>query len=60
MSLIVTVKDEQTGESQEKRVRDGGFVLITCDPCYLAHTNAFKNGTTVLTVKIDRDQDVPS
>jgi hypothetical protein len=56
MSLTVTVKDNETGDTDECQVKDGDYVLVCASPCYLAHTQASgtaaSNGSThVLTVK---------
>jgi hypothetical protein len=51
VSIRVTVVDEQTGESETTTVQDGDYLLITTEPCYVAHTAAHANGTHVVTVK---------
>lgn len=51
MSIRVTATDNETGESSHVDVADGDYLLICTEPCHLAHTNAFDNGTHVLTVK---------
>jgi hypothetical protein len=51
MSIRVTVVDEQTGDTEETVVPDGEYLLLTTDPCFLAHTAAHANGTHVLTIK---------
>ena len=51
MSIRVTVVDEQTGDTETVRVADGDYLLTVVDPCYLDHTQAFGNGTHVLTIK---------
>jgi hypothetical protein len=51
MSVRVTVVDEQTGDTETKRVPDGDYLLIVVEPCHLAHTQAHLNGTHVLTIK---------
>jgi hypothetical protein len=51
MSIRVTVVDEQTGDTDTTSVQDGDYLLITTEPCYVAHTSAYANGTHVLTVK---------
>lgn len=53
--IRVTVKDLATGEEESKEIVDD-YILITAGNRYLAHTNAFGNGTHVLTVKVDEDQ----
>ncbi len=51
MSLHVTVVDEQTGDTEEITVAEADYLLVCAEPCYLAHTSAYANGTHVLTVK---------
>lgn len=52
--IRVTVKDLETGKEESKEIVDD-YILITAGNRYLAHTNAFGNGTHVLTVKVDED-----
>ncbi len=51
MSLKVTIVDEQTGDTETTQVPDGDYLLIVTDPAYVAHTQAFANGTHQLTIK---------
>lgn len=55
MKITVTVEyDEEDGSPVEREVKTiaaGDYVLVTADPCHLAHTNRYKNGTHVLTIK---------
>jgi hypothetical protein len=51
VSVRVTVVDEQTGETETITVPDGEYLLTVTDPCYLANTQAFANGTHILTIK---------
>jgi len=51
VSVRVTVVDEQTGDTEQKTVPDGDYLLIVVEPCHLAHTQAHINGTHVLTIK---------
>ena len=57
MSIRVTVTDEETGDTDTAVIGHGpdGYVL-TCGPgCKLTHTQAYANGTRVLTIKPVRD-----
>jgi len=47
----VKFTDLETVDSDETEVQEGDYLLITHDPCYLDQTNAYKNGTHVLTIK---------
>lgn len=51
MSLRVTVVDEQTDESETVIVLAGDYLLVCHEPCRLAHTQAYGNGTHVVTIK---------
>jgi hypothetical protein len=51
MSLTVTVRDEETGETATRTVQDGDYVLVCAPPCRLDSAQAYANGTHVLTVK---------
>lgn len=51
MSLRVVVTDEQTGDTEEVTVPEGDYLLICTEPCHLAYTNAYANGTHVLKVE---------
>jgi hypothetical protein len=35
MSLRVTVVDEQTGETEIRRVATGSYIVIAANPCYV-------------------------
>jgi hypothetical protein len=52
--IRVTVTDLATGESESVEIEDD-YVLTVAGSAYLAHTNAFANGTHVLTVKGRRE-----
>ena len=52
MSLTVTVKDNETGETASREVPDGDYVIVCSPPCYLDGIQVHKSGQThVLTVK---------
>ena len=52
MSLTVTVRDDQTGETQTGHVADGDYVLITAEPCRLDGIQTYPpRGTVVLTIR---------
>lgn len=50
MSLLVTVRDEQTGDTDTTHVPDGDYLILVTDPARV-HIQAHANGTHVLTVK---------
>ena len=54
MTLRVTVVDQETGDTSTDEVPEGDYLLITHEPCHLHHTNAYANGTHVLTIKARR------
>ena len=49
--IRVTVEDLKTGKTQTRDVPPGDYVLLTTEPAYVAHINAFANGTHVVTIK---------
>lgn len=49
--LRVTVEDLETGEKATRDVPAGDYFMLTTTPAYVAHTNVFKNGTHVITIK---------
>ena len=50
MSLTVTVKDNETGETDSAQVPDGDYLIVCTDPAtYSIQTHS--NGTHVITVK---------
>lgn len=51
MAIEISVRDLDSNEPPETVVIDDDYMLITAGACYLHHTNAFANGTHVLTVK---------
>jgi hypothetical protein len=52
MSLTVTVRDNETGETDSAQVPDGDFLLICTEPCRLDSTQNYPTkGTVVLTIK---------
>ena len=51
MSLRVAVTDIETGESDEREVQEGDYVVICAQPCYLDSVVTHANGTHQLTVK---------
>lgn len=54
MSVRVVATDEETGESDERIVPDGDYLLICVRPAHLTNTQAHGNGTHVLTIKDTR------
>lgn len=55
MAVKVTVTDPDSGEVLEERVVEDDYVVITAGNRYVAHTQAHANGTHVLTIKRDVD-----
>lgn len=51
MSIRVTVLDLETGDTETKEIRAGDYLLVCAEPCELAHVNAYRTGTHVLTVR---------
>ena len=51
MTLHVTVTDIETSDTDTVEVPEGDYLLICHEPCHLQHTNAYANGTQVLTIK---------
>ena len=49
--LRVMVEDLETGEKDEKVIPPGEYILTTVEPCHLASSVAYANGTHVLTIK---------
>lgn len=49
--IRVTAVDLETGESAEKTIESGNYVIIVASPCHVAHEAHHANGTTVLTIK---------
>lgn len=48
--LRVTVVDQDDHE-ETVEVPEGDYLLICAEPCYMAHVQAFKNRTHVVTIK---------
>ena len=55
MSLTVTVRDNETGDTASAHVPDHDYFLVVTGECYLAHSQTHINGTHVLTIKGRRD-----
>lgn len=53
-AIKVTITDPDTGEVLAEQVVDNDFVLVCAGNRYLSNTTTHANGTTVLTVKVDR------
>jgi hypothetical protein len=51
VTLRVTVTDIETGETGEREVQEGDYMVICAQPCYLDNTVVHANGTHQLTVK---------
>lgn len=50
--LRITCEDLVTGDKQTAEIPAGEYVLLTTEPCHVAHTQAFPaKGTHVITVK---------
>lgn len=50
MSIEVTIRDTETGES-ETGIIDNDYILVVAGTCHVATTQAYANGTHVLTIK---------
>lgn len=48
--IRIAVMDLETGESESQEVSDD-YVIVCAGSCFLEHTQAYANGTHVLTVK---------
>lgn len=51
MTLRIQITDVETGDFDECEVADGDYLLVCHEPCFLDSTQAYANGTHVLTVK---------
>lgn len=51
MTLHIVVEDKETGEMSEAEIPEGDYLIICHNPCHVAHTAAYGNGTHVLTIK---------
>lgn len=51
-AIRVTVEDLASGDEETQVINEGDYLLITTEPCYLSHTQAYpKSGTHQLTIK---------
>lgn len=50
MSIEVTIRDTETGESQTGTIVDD-YIVIVAGTCHVATTQMYANGTHVLTIK---------
>lgn len=55
--IKVTVEDLETGEIESKEVRPGDYVIVSVAPAYTSNVVAYKNGTHVITVKVETPPD---
>ena len=52
MSLTVTVRDNETGDTAEQQVWDGDYFIVCAEPCHIDGIQGYpRKGTHVLTVK---------
>jgi hypothetical protein len=51
MTIRVIVTDVETGDTDTTEISEGDYLLVCHEPCYLHYTNAYPNGTHVLTIK---------
>jgi hypothetical protein len=52
VTLTITVKDNETGETETREVPDNEYLLITTGSCYEAGVQVYpKSGTHVITIK---------
>lgn len=55
MTLTVTVRDNETGETETKEVLDNDYLLICTGSCYEDSLQVYpKSGTHVITIKGQR------
>lgn len=47
----IEVTDLDTGDKDSAVIQPGDYMVITVDPCHVAHTNKYGNGTHVVTIK---------
>lgn len=60
MTLTVTVKDDETGDTQTVTVMDNDYFILCTGTCYVADTQAYlTKGTHVLTIKGQRAVRIP-
>jgi hypothetical protein len=50
-AIKVTALDPETGESQTVELAPGQYVVTCADPAYVYHETAYRNGTSVVTIK---------
>lgn len=50
MSIQVTVRDTETGDAQTATITND-YIIVTAGTCQVSNTQAYANGTHVLTVK---------
>jgi len=53
-NLVVTVYDPETKETASREIGPADYILVTTEPAYLDGLTRYGNGTTVLTVKVDK------
>lgn len=49
--IRVTVLDHATGKTETTELPVGEYMLLTTEPCHVAHTQVFAKGTHILTIK---------
>lgn len=51
MAIKLTIEDTDAGTVEHLVVEPNDYQIITAGSCYLAHSQVFRNGTHVLTIK---------
>lgn len=51
MSIKVRVTDEQTGDTAERTVPDGDYIVICTEPCEIGDIRMFRGGTHVVVIR---------
>jgi hypothetical protein len=51
MSLRVTVTDEQTGETETRRIAAGDYAIVTAHPCMVDTFSEVKDGKMTINLK---------
>lgn len=53
MAIQVTTTDTETGETETQEVPPNGYVVVVTGRRYVDGYAAYKNGTVVITTKLD-------
>lgn len=52
--IEITVRDTDSEDEPERTTIENDYMIVCAGGTYVAHVQAFKNGTHVITVKRDR------